>query len=355
VALAAALAGFTLWAGENCGVFLPVEAAVVLVETLRAIRSGRLRRLGALSLAGLTGILPPTAVIVLGKHFSFRLREFYRFVPWRETLDNFTHLTQTFRGLAPLFGGLLYPLAAMLAVLSLALFWRWVREFSSELDPLMVLGSAPLLTLIGVCASMWYLSNAHSSRYFDFGIQVALVALCLLLERASSQWSGIGGQITSASAALALAVGWVATAAPGQPAAIKFFESGRIKYVRTTGQQWRAKTALALQAGCQGLIGDYWQSYPYLTLSQGAILATPHEKAYVRSKPLAAEVVRQSVVCVVPWNSPPGDCAPELTQFGAQLTLRDRFEGKADDEAVVFCRYRRSSFDTGPPRGPGSG
>jgi hypothetical protein len=329
VATAAFLAGLTLWAAENCLLLLPSEMAVTWVHVHRASKA-RSPALRPLVLAALAGLIPPLALVALGKHFSYRVADSYFLRHLDEGLRTFLGLRGQLTALAPLLRTTLYPISIALAVGATVALWRWARSARERPPTWAMLGWAPLLCFLVTSEADWFRANYYSPRYLAFGVLLAVVASCLFLETLSLRGQPVTVRTLGTLGAVALGLGSVAAAIPSAFARAP------------SGSHWRAKTVLALEAGCRGLVADYWESYPYLTLSQGVILATPHEKAYVRSKPLADDAVRQSAVCVVPWDAPLDQCPPELTQFGALLTLRDRFEGKADEERVVYCRYRSS-------------
>jgi hypothetical protein len=310
-------AGLLIWAAEP-GVFVLVaQVPIVIGWGRRLSRDRRLRLAGAAVL----GVIPPALLVFYGKQLGPRSAEYHHLLHAREVARNLANLAVSLRPLVPTIGGVALML---LAVLAAAAAIRSLRQPSHDgaPEPLAAIGLVPLCGFIGVAASRYFELNDHAPRYLS-----AFVVLCwlsvtilldpFLLERATGNvpaWRARLPRLLVDAGVLVVSV-WLAVSG--------FRGDDRF---RPAGPRWREREAWIEHIGCPAVVGSYWNSYPYFTLSEGRVLATPYEGDFVRQPALAHETVAAPLVCVIPWWGD-GACPSTLTQFGQKLDIQRELVG----------------------------
>jgi hypothetical protein len=315
LAFGCASAGF-LWAGE--------PALFVFAGELIALGFSRER--GWLRQAGwvLVGALPFAGLIVVGKLAPLPTPA-GRMFHWQHlpgAWDSIRHLGEPLATLWPVLGaGTYLVLLGLAAAGAVAL----VRDRRARSGPTLFATLAPigLISAWGVAVTKWYAVGDRHPRYLTFAVILAVWALALatdLLLRRS-----LPVRRLAATLAVLLIAGTVVV------------NPRRNDIALSSVAGWRTTVAWAEQIGCQGVVADYFESYPFFTLSEGRIPATPREGQYVRSRELADEAIHAPLLCVVPWEK--GPCDPELKQFGVRRRLHDAIEATTPGEVQRFCRY----------------
>jgi hypothetical protein len=194
-------------------------------------------------------------------------------------------------------------------------------------------GLAPLIGFVGIAASRWFELNDRAPRYLAYPTLLTLLSLAVLVDDLVAAQQPRWMYWFNIAVALGVALLWSAANLRAGDA------SG------AAGARWLARTRWIESVGCQSVIAGYWDSYPYFTLSEGRVLATPCETDYVRSLRLARAAARSPLVCVLPWW-PPGDPCPQtLEQFGTSLHFQDELIGhvsigpQPDEQPLRVCRY----------------
>jgi hypothetical protein len=315
LAFGCASAGF-LWAGEPA---LFVFAGEIIALAIARARSW-LPFLGWV----VAGALPFAILIAIGKLAPLPIAASPLF-HWQHlpgASDSILRLGDQLATLWPALGWGTYLVLVALAAVGAAAQLR-ARQANQLPTLFATLAPLPLISAWGVAVTKWYALNDRHPRYLTLAVVLAVWALALgvdvLLRR-----SGVIHWAVATLTAL-LTVGTAIADPRGNDAAL-----GGIP-------RWRSTVAWAEQSGCQGVIADYWRSYPFFTLSEGRIPATPHQGQYFRSQELADETMRAPLLCAVPWWD--GPCKLELEQFGVRRRLRDEVDGNPGGEVERFCRY----------------
>ncbi|MHB8419046.1 MAG: hypothetical protein ACYDCL_13290 [Myxococcales bacterium] len=331
------LLGLALWSGENVLPLVPLQLAAVALRRGSPPWKQRARTVGAAVL----GFAPPAALIAIGKHTGKVLPEYLRTVTRHEAWENLVHLDwQLTKLLGTLSASETKALGVGLALAATAVLALGARRTAPRSPALA--WAAPLAAAMTVetCFSYWYVFGGSRACYFTLPVALLVVAAAWSLDELTSL--GAGAARFGARAFAVPAACWLC---------VSFYRQGRkgdqdIELVRQ-GPAWRERAAAAEKLGCKGLVGNYWDSYTYFTLSQGRIVAGAKE-GDARVEWLTREALRQPLVCAVPWWSTPG-CPPTLRQYGQELDLVDeRFPppGTADPgqfsmiHKLRFCAYR---------------
>lgn len=326
VAATSACAGLLLWIGEF-GLFLLVPQ-VLWMAAARPLRSLRWR---PVTLAALVGALPGGLLIAFAKLHSPQVEGYGRLSPLREAFDYFFHMHKQFAELAT------WPSASLdyvglfvLFAFGLALLWtNRERPRSRNLDALALVGPVPLIACAGTVSTYWYAANQQASRYLAFPILMLVVAGLLLLDalwdKRQTGWDR-GRRWACATLGIALAMGFWFRNAPDNRA------------MASEGDHWRVKLRTLEELGCHGVVAGYWNSYPFYTLSQGKLPATPEAKDFVRNGSLAHEAVAADVVCLIPWLALGDQCPANIEQFGRKLALDRDVRLTVDHEFLHVCR-----------------
>jgi len=316
-------AGGVIWAGEP-GLFLLLGQVPVLVRFVRRLPSPD--RLVILGLALLGGIVP-LLLILRGKQLGPESATFHHLLQPRELAHNLAHLDASLRPLFPLLGGV----GLLLMAVAAAAGWVWAFR-QGELSPILAVCLAPVLGLLGVAATRYFEVNDHAPRYLVSSVLLTWLTLALLLDVALEATAPKWWQRLALAAVVVLAV---VVAGEGRRA------NDRLK---DSGVRWRERTQWVESIGCRSVIGSYWNSYPYFTMSDGRVLATPREGDFVRQETLALESVRSSLVCAIPWWKD-ATCPATLEQFGQRLSLQDELVGPLvaashpGESPLRVCRY----------------
>jgi hypothetical protein len=330
-------AGLMIWAAES-GVFvLLAQVPILIVAGRRLSRDRRLQFAGAAVL----GVIPPAMLVLYGKQLGPRSAEYHHLLHAREVARNLAHLAVSLRPLVPALGGVALML---LAVIAAAAAIRSLRQLNrTEPEPLAAIGLAPLCGYIGVAASRYFELNDHAPRYLSCFAVLGWLSLTILLdtflERATTGSTSPWRVRLIRAGALPLSV-WLAVTG--------FRSDDRF---RPAGPRWREREAWIEHIGCPAVVGSYWNSYPYFTLSDGRVLATPHEGDFVRQPALAEEALAAPLVCVIPWWGE-GACPATLSQFGHELVIQDELTGPVVPAAHPYEHPLRACLFR--PHKPGS-
>ncbi len=320
--------GALIWAGDPGLALLGAQIPVLLV----ALRRRPARSVSAVVAGTVLGIAVPAALIVGARLAGHESPLYRRFLHPGEILRSLANLGPSLRPLEPALGALVLPLvAAGLAVAAVLTVRRWAREGGAP-APLALVGIAPAVGLIVIACSRWFEVNGREPRYLSFPTLLALLSLSLFLDEQgekNQRWA----TILAAVGALGLAV---------------LFAAVNLRTVdsdKDAGDRWRARTRWIENVGCSSVVGGYWDSYPYFTLSEGRLPATPREGDFVREPSLAQAAVRAPVVCAIPWWDADTDCPATLEQFGARLRFQDELIGHVsvgahlEEAPLRVCRY----------------
>ena len=175
--------------------------------------------------------------------------------------------------------------------------------------------------------------NERAPRYLAYPTLLALVSLALVIDALAA--ADLPRWVSRVSAAAALVVAILSS--------VVVLRAGVAN--AAAGPRWVARTRWIENANCRSVIAGYWNSYPYFTLSEGRVLATPCERDYVRNPTLALEAVRAPLVCVLPWWNAGDPCPQTLQQFGTALNFKDELIGhvsvglQPDEQPLRVCRY----------------
>jgi hypothetical protein len=328
LAWAAMLAGFLFWIAENCLVLFPAELWVVALALFRSKGAGIWKK-GA---AALAGVALPAAIIAYGKH-TMHAPGVWGLVGPSRALSVAASLTPQLRDLVPaLGGGGLYLVVVVSFVWAATELWLLHRGKLENVTALALLGTAPLLGLVGTSFSHHFEENLRLPRYLTWPALIAMVAGCLILDRlAARARRPAPAQAGAWALAMAMGIGSFLGRFPGHGPELE--------------AHWRHKLKVAETLGCQGVIGNHWDVYPFMDLSEGRILASPvGPAAGLVNSSLAFDTVRQHEVCRVRTQRPdPGPCQPTETYFGSGLRLLDEVDEKVDEEQLHFCRFAPGS------------
>ncbi len=223
-------------------------------------------------------------------------------------------------------GATTYALLAALAGLGL---WGLWRSAGAAPNALALVAPIPLVGVVGSAVTRWYAINDGPPRYFVWQVALAALAVALAGDALLARWPAGRARLAVGAALLALA---------GAEAALNPRGDGE---GLTTVSAWQHKLAWVRSLGCDGVVSDYWESYPYFTLSEGAIRATPVDQpnVTVRSRALAAETLRVPTLCFIePGGEAP--CPAPLVEFGVTRALRDEVrEPFHSGLGPRLCRY----------------
>jgi hypothetical protein len=321
--------GGLLWAGD-LGVFLLLAQLPLLVIAALRTPARTLARLAAGSALGLA--LPATLIVAR----RWRMPEspiYRRFLHSGEVWHSLANLDPSLRPLAPLLGAPGVLLIAVIAAGIAAAEVLRLRRVGGPPPPLTAVGIASLLGLVTVAASCWFELNARDPRYLSSPTLLTMLSLALLLDAAPA--SALGGWAPRIASVVSLCLAGTFTVV-----GLRAMDTHK-----DNGDRWRARTRWVESVGCRSVIGGYWDSYPYFALSEGRVLATPHEGEWVRERSIALAAARAPLVCAIPWWGEDAPCPAMLEQFGAHLRFQDELIGHVslaahpDEPPLRVCRY----------------
>jgi hypothetical protein len=282
--------------------------------------------------AGLAGLAVPAAIIVAGKT-AVASSDVWTLLPPSKALPVTITLAPQLRDLVPALGGVgMYVLVLLLFVWAGAELWSLRGGELEDVTPLALLGTAPLLGLIGMSFSRHFEVNLRLPRYLCWPALVAVVGGCLVLDRLLAR---------ERSPRVARVVAWAAALALGLGAFLGRFTGPDPK----VEAHWRHKAQLALDQGCQGVIGDHWDVYPLMGLTEGRLLVTGIPPAAgILNRSLAFDALEQKEVCRLrSQRIDPGPCQPTETYYDHKLRLLDEVREKVDGEDLDLCRFAPGS------------
>jgi hypothetical protein len=340
IAWAAMLGGLLLWAAENCVVLFPAEVWIVGIGILREPRS-TFRRAAAAA----AGVALPAAIIVIGKS-AVHSSGIWDLVPPERAIHVAAGLAPQLNQLIPALGGAgMYLLIAGLSVLAIRRLWALRGRPLADVSPLAVLGSAPLLGLIGTSFSHHFEMNLRMSRYLAWPAVIAVIGGCLAL----------GELLAGARSRAPIRRGPLAAALTFGALCLLGHARSRVDKALVWGNDfggpepqivWHDRVEFLSRQGCQGVIGNHWDVYPLMALTDGRILASPIPPgAGVLDERLAFETVRQQAVCRVQTSRPgPGACRSTETFFGESLRLQDEVRQEFGGQVMSVCRFKPEPF-----------
>jgi hypothetical protein len=342
IAWAAMLAGGLLWAADNCVVLFPAELWITGVALFRAREEGTWKR----AAAAVAGVALPAAIIMVGKFAVANQGEVWELVRPSLALSVAVHLAPQLRQLAPVLGGAgVYVLVIVLFGWAATELWFLRNGKINDVSSLALLGTVPLLGLIGTSFSRHFEVNLRMSRYLSWPVLIAIVGGCVALDRLFLRArSPVWAQVGAWAAMLTLGIGcWFTRFSGIGPERVLVW--GVDFGGPESESHWRHKVQLVQDQGCQGVIGNHWDVYPLMALTEGRILASPVGPApALLNSSLALETVRQKQVCRIRTQRPdPGPCQPTETYFGSKLRLRDEVSEKVDGQEVHLCRFEPES------------
>ncbi len=325
---AAMLAGFVLWAADNAMVLFPAELWLVGAVLWRA----RGRGVVPFLTAALAGLAVPAAIIVAGKT-AVASSDVWKLISPAQALTTVVHLAPQLGQLVPALGGVgVYLLILALFAWGATELWALRGGEIKDVTPLALLGTAPLLGLIGMSSSRHFEVNLRLPRYLCWPALVAVVGGCLVLDWLLARERSLRvARSVAWAAALALGLGAFLGRYPGPDPQVE--------------AHWRHKAQLALDRGCGGVIGDHWDVYPLMGLTEGRLLVTGIPPAAgILNQSLMRDALQKPEVCRLrSQRIDPGPCQPTETYYDHKLRLIDEVDEKVDDELVQLCRFAPES------------